>query len=81
MFETITRRVAKIISNITDYDEEKISLNTRLIEDLNIEPLDALDIITDLEDEFELIADDITYEDFGNCHTVGDLVSLINELY
>lgn len=53
------------------HKREKITLDSRLREDLNLDSLEMLMIIGDLEDEFEItIADD----DFADVVTVNDIV-------
>ena len=49
----------------------KITLESRLIEDLKLDSLDLLMILSDLEDEFNIT---ITEDDFANVVTVNDIV-------
>lgn len=50
----------------------KIALESRLIEDLKLDSLDLLLIISDLEDEFSIT---IAEDDFLNVVTVNDIVA------
>lgn len=54
--------------------EGGITLDTRLVEDLEVDSIDRLDIITDVEDEFQIAIDDDRAE---TLRTVGDIVALI----
>ena len=50
----------------------KITLDSRLIEDLKLDSLDLLMILSDLEDEFNIT---IAEDDFRNVVTVNDIVT------
>ena len=50
----------------------KITLESRLIEDLKLDSLDLLLILSDLEDEFSIT---IAEDDFLNVVTVNDIVA------
>ena len=66
-------RLAKIISN---YKGEKIELtmDTVIIADLGLNSLDLVNLVTDIEDEFDVEIPDAEAEKFK---TVGDLVRYI----
>ena len=49
----------------------KITLESRLSDDLKLDSLDLLMILSDLEDEFNIT---ITEDDFANVVTVNDIV-------
>lgn len=49
----------------------KITLESRLVEDLKVDSLDLLMILSDLEDEFNIT---ITEDDFLDVVTVNDIV-------
>lgn len=52
--EEIYPKVANILSDVLDTDEENVKLNSFLIEDLNAESIDFLDIMFRLEREFKV---------------------------
>ena len=70
MFE----RVQAIIANELGIEKEKVTLESRLAEDLGADSLDAVELIMAIEDEFGIELDDETAQ---NVRKVGDLVSYI----
>lgn len=73
IFETIKR----LISEQIDIDEDKITLDSYLREDLDIDSIEALDLILAISEEFEIEVPDEAVEDIK---TVGDAVKYIEEL-
>ncbi len=69
----IASRVVTIVSEQLG-DEDDISGDTRLTEDLNADILDTVQLIIDLEDVFEIAISD---EEAGQLHTIGDVVKFI----
>lgn len=57
-------------------DEDSITLETNIQEDLGADSLDVVDLIMSIEDEFEFEVPDHEVE---NIKTVGALVDFINE--
>jgi acyl carrier protein len=53
---------------------EKVTLSTRLREDLNVDSLDAVQLIMDLEDLFNVRINDDEAQSFK---TVGDIVKFV----
>ena len=49
-FETLQ----KIIAEVLDVEEDEITMDTRLLEDLGADSLDAVEIIMGIEDDWEL---------------------------
>src|SRR5476649_312442 len=47
-------KVREIIADVLVIDEEEVSLNSRLIEDLGAESIDFLDLVFQLEKEFKI---------------------------
>lgn len=54
MFE----KVQEIIANELGIEKEKITMDSRLAEDLGADSLDAVELIMALEDEFNVTVDD-----------------------
>ncbi len=69
-------KVKKIIVNELKISEEKITKEARLQEDLGADSLDAVELIMNVEDEFNISISD---EDAINIKTVGDLVGFIDK--
>ncbi len=72
----VFEKVREILCNQFDVDEEAVTLTTRIGEDLGADSLDAVDMLMSLEDEFDV---EIPDEEIENIHTVGDLVTYIEE--
>ena len=72
----VLEKVAAILSAQVEVDADKITMDTDFVEDLNADSLDVVDMLMSLEDEFDV---EIPDEEIENIHTVGDLVSYIEE--
>ena len=58
-----------------DVDESKVTENASFKDDLEADSLDVVELIMELEDEFDL---EIADEDAEKIETVGDAVNYIN---
>lgn len=72
----VFEKVAEIIAKELDKDVTSITLETRLVEDLGADSLDAVEIMFSLEEEYGMEIDD---ESAQAIKTVGDLVNYITE--
>ncbi|MDO4731685.1 MAG: acyl carrier protein, partial [Clostridia bacterium] len=72
----IFEKVRNILAYQFNVDEDNITLETDLFDDLNADSLDVVDLIMSLEDEFETEVPD---SDIENIKNVGDIVSLIEK--
>ncbi len=72
----VLEKVAAILSAQFEVDADKITMDTDFVEDLNADSLDVVDMLMSLEDEFDV---EIPDEEIESIHTVGDLVSYIEE--
>jgi len=70
----VFERIKAMIKNELNVPEEKIMMESRLAEDLGADSIDAVELIMNLEEEFNLQVSD---EDAQNLKTVGDLVKYI----
>jgi len=68
-------RVKAIIVDRLDVEEEKVTLEASFKEDLEADSLDVVELVMELEDEFDM---EIADEDAENINTVGDAVNYIN---
>lgn len=68
------RKVKAILAEQFDVEEDKITADTDLQEDLGADSLDVVDLLMSIEDEFEVEVPD---EEIENIKTVGSLVSYI----
>lgn len=72
----IFEKVKKLIAKELDVSESKITLETRLSEDLGADSLDAVELVMALEDEFELSVSD---DDAQNLNSVKAIVEYIEK--
>lgn len=70
-------RVKSIIVERLDVDPSEVTMEAGIKEDLGADSLDVVDLIMELEQEFEL--DEIKDEDAEKIATVGDVVKYIEE--
>jgi acyl carrier protein len=73
----VFERVKQMIIEELNVPEEKINLEARLSEDLGADSIDAVELIMNIEDEFEIQVSD---EEAQNIKTVGDLVKYIESV-
>ncbi len=73
----VFEKVQAIIADQLNISKDKVTMDSRLIEDLEADSLDAVEIITVLEDEYNVEVDD---EAIQTIKTVGDLVKAIEAL-
>ncbi|TMU87818.1 acyl carrier protein [Bacillus sp. BHET2] len=68
-------RVTKIIVDRLGVDESQVNLEASFKEDLGADSLDVVELVMELEDEFDMEISDDDAEKIG---TVGDAVNYIN---
>ncbi|HBI04014.1 MAG TPA: acyl carrier protein [Paenibacillaceae bacterium] len=68
-------RVKKIIVDRLGVEESVITLESNFKEDLDADSLDVVELVMELEDEFDL---EISDEDAEKIATVGDVVTYIS---
>ncbi|MBO5433364.1 MAG: acyl carrier protein [Clostridia bacterium] len=69
-------KIKKAISAQTGIDEGIITLESSFREDLNIDSIDLVELIMQLEEEYDIEFDDDQAE---TLKTVGDVVNYLNE--
>jgi acyl carrier protein len=69
-------RVRKIIVERLNVDPAEVTMEAGIKEDLGADSLDVVDLIMELEDEFQL---EIADEEAEKITTVGDVVNYINK--
>ncbi len=72
----IFEKVKNIIVDQLDVDEEKVTMNANIQDDLGADSLDIVDLVMSFEDEFDL---EIPDDQVENIKTVGDVVKFIEE--
>ena len=71
----VFEKLKSILSEQLDIDENSITPDSLLVEDLGADSLDAIDIVMSVEDEFGI---EIPDEDVENISTIGDIVDYID---
>ena len=70
----VLEKVKTILSDQFDIEEEKITPDTSIADDLGADSLDVVDLLMSIEDEFEI---EIPESEVENIKTVGTLVKYI----
>ena len=69
-------KIKPMISEKFGIDEAQITADTRIIEDLGADSLDLVDMLTIIEDDFNIVIPD---EAAMNMRTVGDVVDYMQK--
>ena len=70
----ILEKVKEILVEELDVEEDSITLESKIKEDLGADSLDLFELINRLEDELKVIIEE---DDYGKLITVGDIVSYL----
>lgn len=70
----ILEKVKVILAEQFDVEEDTITMDTDIQDDLGADSLDVVDLLMSIEDEFEC---EIPDEEIENIRSVGELVSFI----
>lgn len=71
----VFERVKAIIVDNLDVEEDKVTLDASFRDDLEADSLDVVELVMELEDEFDM---EIADEEAEKINTVGDAVDYIN---
>lgn len=71
---TVNERIFKIVSERLGVDESEVKKEATFKEDLGADSLDVVELVMELEDEFDL---EISDEDAEKITTVGDVINYI----
>ena len=69
-------RIRELLAEQLDIDEDKITMDSDILEDFEADSLDVVDMVMTLEDEFGV---EVPEEQIENFHTVGDVVRYVEE--
>ncbi len=72
----VLEKVKVILSSQFDVEEDSITMDTNIADDLGADSLDVVDMLMSLEDEFDV---EIPDEEIEKIRTVGELVAYIEE--
>ena len=71
---TVLERVSKVVVDRLGVDESEVKLEASFRDDLGADSLDVVELVMELEDEFDM---EISDEDAEKIATVGDAISYI----
>ena len=69
-------RIRELLAEQLDIDEEKITMDSNILEDFEADSLDVVDMVMSLEDEFGV---EIPDEEIENLPSVGDVVRYVED--
>ena len=72
----IFEKVKQILMDQLGIDGDQITETTDIVEDLGADSLDVVEMVMTLEEEYELVINDETIQEFK---TVGDVVAFIED--
>jgi len=72
--ESIEERVVRIVCNQMGTTQDKVTKETSFVNDLGADSLDTVELVMELEDEFEISIPD---EDAEKIQTVGNAIEYI----
>ncbi len=72
----VFEKVKGILVDQLDVEEEKVTMEASITEDLGADSLDVVDLVMSLEEEFDV---EIPDDQVENIKTVGDIVKYIEE--
>jgi len=75
--EEIQTQISAVMSELFELDASEITLQSRLYEDLDIDSIDAVDLMVELK---KLTGKKIRPEDFKSVRTLGDIVDAVEKL-
>lgn len=76
--DEILNSLTETLVEMFDVPAEKIRLETKLFEELDLDSIDAVDLVVKLQ---ELTGKKIKPEQFRTVRTVGDVVDRVHELF
>ena len=75
--DEVYRRLARYLTDMFEVPEEKIRPEARLYEELDLDSIDALDLVVKLQ---EITGHRISPQEFKTVRTVGDVVDRVTAL-
>jgi len=75
--DEILEKLKSLLEELFEVPPEKVTLNTRLFEELDLDSIDAVDLVVNLQD---LTGRRIKPEEFKAVRTVGDVLDCVERL-
>ena len=76
--DEISGHVTRVIVELFDVEEDKINDDARLYEDLDIDSIDAVDMVVEMK---KITGKKINPENFKSVRSVGDVITAVEALY
>lgn len=77
MFKNVEKEIISIISEVSGFDKEEITLDTNLVNDLEVDSIRSIEIVVAIEKKFKISVRD---EDIPNITTPRQIVELTEKL-
>ncbi|SPT69141.1 Acyl carrier protein [Anaerobiospirillum thomasii] len=75
--DEILKRMQEMMEELFDIEKEKVTLDAKLYEDLDLDSIDAIDLVVQIQKETKI---KVQPEDFKNVRTVADVVDAVYKL-
>jgi len=72
----VFEKIANMIADQLGIDASEVTMETNLITDLNADSLDAVEVLSQIEEEFEIEIEDEMTEEF---HVVSNIVEYVEK--
>ena len=72
----VFEKVRAIVVEQLDVEEDIVTVESSIIDDLNADSLDIVDMVMTIEEEFDIEVPD---EEIENMKTIGDIVKFVEE--
>lgn len=69
--------VQRVFAELFEIDESRLTMETKLYEDLDIDSIDAVDLIVRLKDETNI---KMSPEQYKKIRTIGDVVNMLTAM-
>jgi acyl carrier protein len=75
--KTIEQEIISIIADVSGFDPEEISVDSKLADDLEIDSIKAIEIVVAIEKKYKISVRD---EDVPKITTVGETIGIVSKL-
>lgn len=72
----MTKEIIKIIANIAEVPEKSLNKNTNLLSDLDLDSLDLVELISEIEEKYEI---EIPDNEIKKIQTIDDVVNFLSQ--
>lgn len=72
----VFEKIRDILAEQLEIDEDSITMESNIAEDLGADSIDVVDLVMSIEDEFEIEVPD---DEVENVKTVGDIVKYVED--